>query len=160
MDYGSEMDGRSIKYLLFFVKFVTYIVGCAVNGLGVWALVYIVSYVSEIIEINLLPGAAYVFLGHGKIVDNRKFIALTKKIIMGSIAAKRRKMGDHEINEPTQTSHTTEIGKPDTSFSCYDYHYNQPFYADKTLLIKELIQYHHVLVTAPSRFGKTLNMDM
>ncbi|KAK0072691.1 hypothetical protein PV326_014196, partial [Microctonus aethiopoides] len=80
---------------------------------------------------------------------------------MTSPTSKRLKMSDHEMNVPTQTSsNTTEIRGINTNYSYYDWHYNQPFYVDKTLLIEELLDIHHVLICAPPRFGKTLNMDM
>ncbi|KAK0094177.1 hypothetical protein PV326_011639 [Microctonus aethiopoides] len=70
-------------------------------------------------------------------------------------------MGDHEMNKPTQTSsNTTKTRDINTHYSYYDWHYNQPFYVDKTLLIPHLLYDYHILISAPPRLGKTLNMDM
>ncbi|KAK0172403.1 hypothetical protein PV328_005722 [Microctonus aethiopoides] len=61
------------------------------------------------------------------------------------------------IKKPSNATATREIN---THYSYYDWHYNQPFYVDKTLLIKKLLKVNHVMISAPSGFGKTLNMDM
>ncbi|KAK0180648.1 hypothetical protein PV327_003011 [Microctonus hyperodae] len=46
-------------------------------------------------------------------------------------------------------------------YSYYNRHFDQPFYVDKTLLIKKLYNDHnHKVIYAPPGFGKTLNMDM
>ncbi|KAK0086083.1 hypothetical protein PV326_005691, partial [Microctonus aethiopoides] len=74
---------------------------------------------------------------------------------------KRLKMSGHDMNKLTQTSsNTTETREINEHYSYYDWHYNQPFYVDKTLLIKKLLNIHHLMISAPSGFGKTLNMDM
>ncbi|KAK0071452.1 hypothetical protein PV325_012914, partial [Microctonus aethiopoides] len=71
-------------------------------------------------------------------------------------------MNEHKINEPAQTSssNTKEFKLPNGAGSIYENYYNQPYYIDKTLLIKELFKKTHVLITTPSRFSKTLNMRM
>ncbi|KAK0093736.1 hypothetical protein PV326_012786 [Microctonus aethiopoides] len=70
-------------------------------------------------------------------------------------------MNVHKINEPAQTSsNTKEFKLPNGAGSIYENYYNQPYYIDKTLLIKELFKKTHVLITTPSRFSKTLNMRM
>ncbi|KAK0080267.1 hypothetical protein PV325_000186 [Microctonus aethiopoides] len=75
--------------------------------------------------------------------------------------AKRPKKSDYKIKEYTQISSDTEKFKlPNGADSLYENYYNQPYYIDKTLLIKELFKKTHVLITTPSRFSKTLNMNM
>ncbi|KAK0076244.1 hypothetical protein PV326_010929, partial [Microctonus aethiopoides] len=65
------------------------------------------------------------------------------------------------LHEPAQTSsNITETGGIINSHSYYDWHYNQPFHVDKSLLMKELLKTKHACISAPSKFGKTLNMDM
>ncbi|KAK0180717.1 hypothetical protein PV327_003073 [Microctonus hyperodae] len=78
---------------------------------------------------------------------------------MDLVVAKRQKMS--KMSELTQTSSETQkIGKPETGVSLYIEHYDSPYYVDKTLLLEKLIDDDHILVTAPSRFGKSLNMNM
>ncbi|KAK0071068.1 hypothetical protein PV326_001724 [Microctonus aethiopoides] len=70
-------------------------------------------------------------------------------------------MKGHKMKKPIKKpSNATETREINEHYSYYDWHYNQPFYVDKTLLIKKLLNVHHVMISAPSGFGKTLNMDM
>ncbi|KAK0161656.1 hypothetical protein PV327_008075 [Microctonus hyperodae] len=76
-----------------------------------------------------------------------------------SAVAKRPKMD--EIKEPMQTSsQTKEVPKCGCSIPIFKYCHDQPNYVDKTMLIKRLLPHSHRLITAPSGFGKSLNMNM
>ncbi|KAK0180647.1 hypothetical protein PV327_003010 [Microctonus hyperodae] len=60
----------------------------------------------------------------------------------------------------TSTIEEKDTRDINTNYSYYDWHYNQPFYVDKTLLIKKLVNRYDTVIYAPPGSGKTLNMDM
>ncbi|KAK0167523.1 hypothetical protein PV327_004910 [Microctonus hyperodae] len=65
------------------------------------------------------------------------------------------------IKESTKTSSKSEkIPECINSVSAFEFPQDRPDYVDKTMLIKELIHDNNVLIKDPSRFDKTLNMDM
>ncbi|KAK0176177.1 hypothetical protein PV328_000336 [Microctonus aethiopoides] len=96
----------------------------------------------------------------GKLRQQLQLCAISMKKTKFS-TCKRRKRGDLGTNEFTQTSSNIKnTKKPDASYSTYDWHYIKTLYVDETLLMKAMFAIHHTLITAPSRFGKSLNMDL
>ncbi|KAK0081894.1 hypothetical protein PV326_007445, partial [Microctonus aethiopoides] len=98
---------------------------------------------------------------HSDFSPSLLLVYLRPKFIEPPVLRRLKVMKGHNMKKPIKKpSNATATREINTHYSYYDWHYNQPFYVDKTLLIKKLLKVNHVMISAPSGFGKTLNMDM